>query len=438
MSRTIASSGQNEDGVSGEVKEKAGYASRAGEVEARVDADGVLLEAVKVGNLTIYPPRRSRYHEIKWVDLNGKRKQTSTGRTFAQASAAAETILDELEAGSELPGSLVSVMITNYLQPERVRGSGRVWSINTQTKTAWLLGKYVIPVIGHLRCRELTHKNLIKVITQTPAPSADTQKRLRGELRRLVDDGYELGYLNTPPAQLLRGLKKAGIGVAAVGKAQGESSVLKSVSKADLPSEEQIADLAWAMRDHWPDPDTGELFVYFAAYSGLRLGELLGLQASDFAADKQQVSVRRQALSSGTKIGLPKGNKTREAKYPKRTPTTDRYPDGYPLAEKIAQRVKALDGSALMFVSKRGSSWNHSNLYERAWAPAYADALWPVAPDGKNVFTFHILRHCAAVYWLWDRGVSARAVSDVLGHGSSQITLAIYGERGSRLSEFDE
>lgn len=51
MSRTIASSGQNEDGVSGEVKEKAGYASRAGEVEARVDADGVLLEAVKVGKL---------------------------------------------------------------------------------------------------------------------------------------------------------------------------------------------------------------------------------------------------------------------------------------------------------------------------------------------------------------------------------------------------
>ncbi len=409
-----------------------------GEVEARVDADGVLLEAVKVGNLTIYPPSRSPYHEIKWVGLNGKRKQTSKGRTFAQASAAAETILDELEAGSELPGSLVTVMITSYLDAARVRSRGRVWSINTQAKTAWLLNKYVVPVIGHLRCRELTHKDLIDVITQKPAPSADTQKRLRGELRRLVDDGYELGYLNKPPAQLLRGLKKAGIGVAAVGKAQGERSSLKSVSKADLPSVEQLADLAWAMRDHWPDPDTGELFVYFAAYSGLRLGELLGLQAGDFVAKKQQVGVRRQALSSGTKTTLPKGNKTREAKYPKNTPPTDRYPNGYPLAEKIAQRVKTLDGSALMFASKRGSSWNHSNFYERAWAPAYADARWPVAKDDKNVFTFHILRHCAAVYWLWDRGVSARAVSDVLGHGSSQITLAIYGERGSRLSEFDE
>lgn len=88
MSRVIASSGQNEGGVSGEVKEKAGYASRVGEVEARVDADGVLLEAVKVGNLTIYPPRRSPYHEIKWVDLNGKqlRNLQSTCRVLASTS----------------------------------------------------------------------------------------------------------------------------------------------------------------------------------------------------------------------------------------------------------------------------------------------------------------------------------------------------------------
>ena len=406
------------------------------EVLANVDKDGVLIKAVKIGSLTIYPPSRSPYHEIKWVDLNRRRRQTSKGRTFEQASAAAETILDELEQGSEKPGSLISEMIENYVRPDRARRGGRVWSDNTATKTAWLLKKYVTPVIGNLRCRELTNIHLVNVIEQKPAPSPDTQKRLRGELKRLVVDGYELGYLSIVPEQLLRGVKTAGVGVAGKAKAQGESDTLRSVSKADLPTTQQIADLAFAMRDKWPDPEVGELFIYFAAYSGLRLGELLGLRAGDIKTKDRQVSVLRQVLSTGSKTSLPKGRKTRDAVYPEKAPSTVRYPKGYPLAKKLAEHTAKLDPAALMFPSKRNSSWAHSNLYERAWGPAYKDAKWPIRDDGKNTFTFHVLRHCAAVYWLWDIGVSARAVSDVLGHGNTQITLTVYGERGSRLDEF--
>lgn len=54
----------------------------------------------------------------------------------------------------------------------------------------------------------------------------------------------------------------------------------------------------------------------------------------------------------------------------------------------------------------------------------------------ENDFSPHTLRHVAAVYWLWERGKSARAVADVLGHGSTTMTLSVYGERGSRLDEF--
>jgi len=49
-----------------------------------------------------------------------------------------------------------------------------------------------------------------------------------------------------------------------------------------------------------------------------------------------------------------------------------------------------------------------------------------------------VLRHVAAVYWLWERKKSARAVSDMLGHGNTHITLSVYGDRGSRLNEFDD
>lgn len=414
--------------------------------QARVDSDGILLEPVKAGPLTIHPPRSTPYHRIVWKTPTGQRKQTTKGRTFAEASAAADAILDDLETGTERGGEKVKDMIDNYLRPDRVRRRGQAWSDNTHFKTAWLFGKYITPQIGHMRCRALTNKALIAVVEQTPAPSADTQKRLRAELGRLVKDGYEQGYLSVPPEQLMRGVRSAGKGEVVVARHQGDSGTLKRVARDDLPNAEEIEALATAMRGHWPTPERGELLVYLAAYAGPRLGEFLALRAGDFDTATRQVRIDRQVLAGGKKVTLPKGGKKRVSVYPQTTPATKANPEGWPLAAKLEELLEGLGGESVLFPAPRGGMWNHSNFYERAWGPAYSDAGWPTHPNtdpegGKEVvndYSPHTLRHVAAVYWLWDRGKSARAVAEVLGHGSTTITLSVYGERGTRLDEFAE
>mgnify|MGYP000143650252 FL=1 len=407
-------------------------------VQARVDKTGVLLERVRIGSLTIHPPTSTPYHRIVWRTVTGQRKQTMKGRTFKEASAAADAILDELESGTDKGGETVYSMIDNYLDPTRVRRGGTVWSINTHAKTAWLFKRYITPVIGQMRCRGLTNKSLIAVIEQKPAPSPDTQKRLRGELARLVKDGYEHGFLSTPPEQLMRGVRTAGQGAKGNLAKQGQVTGLRQVERHELPTSDQIADLAVAMSAQWRETDAGEVMIYLLAYSGLRLGEMLALRAGDIETAKRHINVTRQVLHDGHTITAPKGAKARTAVYPKRTPPTKHHPKGFPLDSAMRKLTRNRPSHLLLFPATAGKAWNRSNFYTRRWNPAYWSANWPENADESRVFTPHVLRHVAAVYWLWERKKSARAVSDMLGHGNTHITLSVYGDRGSRLDEFDD
>lgn len=233
-------------------------------------------------------------------------------------------------------------------------------------------------------------------------------------------------------------------------KATEQGFHIDHVEKDSVPSHEKVAALAFQMGQNPNAPWWYELMVYAAAYSGLRIGELEGLERRDLEMRAQDVEgklksrmrVERQVnvIKGRPKEMLPKGDKRRTTVYPVMTPPTALYESGYPLQEKLKERAAELKNpSDKFFPAPGGGHWWRTNFYRRVFAPAAKRAGWYADGAQKSTWTWHSLRHVFCTYYLWHLGRSPRAVADAAGHSSVSVTLNLYGGAGvqERLDSLD-
>jgi integrase len=153
--------------------------------------------------------------------------------------------------------------------------------------------------------------------------------------------------------------------------------------------------------------DYGAL-IRVAAYTGLRLGELLGLQWQDVDLTENVLRVERQWTRAG-EYGPPK------TKAGVRTvpliPATTKCLRELKLRSDFSQDMHPV------FASKNGKPLGHRNVTRRGFEPA--------AEAAKLDATFHGLRHAYGSK-LVAKAVPLAKVAEVMGHESAAITLAIY------------
>lgn len=152
------------------------------------------------------------------------------------------------------------------------------------------------------------------------------------------------------------------------------------------------------------------MLVRCAIFTGLRLGELLGLQWRDIDFDAGVLHVRRQWSRMGD-FAPPKTKKG-----VRRVPLT-------------AELVRALRGHRLashysqdedvVFASRSGSPLSHRNVQRRGFEPARDEAGLP------STLTFHSLRHAFASVAA-SRGVPVTVLSEVMGHSDVGVTQSVY------------
>jgi integrase len=159
--------------------------------------------------------------------------------------------------------------------------------------------------------------------------------------------------------------------------------------------------------------------IRVAAFTGLRLGELLGLQWQDVDLTEGVLRVERQWLRP-----VPA------------TPTSERQPATYgppktkagmrnvPLTRETVKHLSELklrsdfsQDTHPVFASRNGKPLGHRNVTRRGFEPA--------AEKAKLDATFHGLRHAYGSK-LVAKGVPLAKVAEVMGHESAAITLAIY------------
>ncbi len=170
---------------------------------------------------------------------------------------------------------------------------------------------------------------------------------------------------------------------------------------------DQVHDLADAM------PAPFGTLVTFAAYTGLRAGELAALRVVDLDLEAGRVTVRRSVAEVHGAL-VEGSTKTGEA----RTVTLPRF-----LVHELREYLAATGrrGAAYLFAAVDGGQLRQSNFYRRTFKPTVraTDGI----PDGLR---FHDLRHtCAAL--LIAQGAHPKAVQERLGHSSIEVTMDVYG-----------
>jgi integrase len=154
------------------------------------------------------------------------------------------------------------------------------------------------------------------------------------------------------------------------------------------------------------------VLVRFAAYTGLRAGEIAALRVKRLDLLRGTVRVVEAASEvSGRLIAGP--TKT----HAERTVRLPRF-----LRDELAAYLASppRDRDAFVFTAPKGGPLRHHNFYQRQFCPALARAGLP------DQVRFHDLRHtCASL--LIAQGAHPKAIQAHLGQSSIQVTMDRYG-----------
>lgn len=242
-----------------------------------------------------------------------------------------------------------------------------------------------------------------------------TQIDVRRFLASLAADGDEPGTIrNTFNVLRQVFVTAAGSGAIVLNPCRGVRLPRSTRSEMLFLSPDDINRLAGAITPWF------RTLVVFAAYTGLRAGEIGALRARRLNLERRVVEVRGSLAEANGRLvfGPTKTYASRSAHLP-------RF-----LADELGRHLldRGLTDDDLVFTSVRGAPLRHNLFYVRHFKPAVRRAG---LPDGLR---FHDLRHtCAAL--LVAAGAHPKVIMERLGHSSVQVTLDRYGHLFPGLDE---
>lgn len=160
--------------------------------------------------------------------------------------------------------------------------------------------------------------------------------------------------------------------------------------------------------------------VFLAVYTGMRMGEILGLRWEDVDLTKGIINLRRASIQR--KAGMP------EFREPK-TPRSRRSID---ISLEVVNTLKEYHRQQASWKLAAGELWEGNDLvccHENGSPinpPTLSSRFRTFAANQNLAVTFHQLRHAHASL-LIKAGVPVKVISERLGHSSVAITMDIYG-----------
>lgn len=163
-----------------------------------------------------------------------------------------------------------------------------------------------------------------------------------------------------------------------------------------------------------------KLALTFLIMTGLRKGELCGLDWSDFDFEQRKVHIKRQYEAVATKGVILKEPKTaagkRDIDLPQRLiDLLDEYREWY--KEQKAKLGDKWGGEDNLFIAKNGKRLHPTTI--RNWLDKVLNKA------GLPHYTVHSLRH-TYITLLIDAQIPVTTVSKKVGHAKSSTTLGIY------------
>ena len=350
-------------------------------------------------------PARGWEHGVSRKQSNGRyraRYRGPDGRTLSK------TFDRKWDADRFLALTIADMSRAAWVDPARVRMRFGVWAeewlamsvdLRASTRSTYEreLRSGLLPTFEGVPLASITPEVVRRwIAAQSAAGVSATQANKRFRiLRRILNVAVETDHLVKNPC--------------------------KGIRAPEIPHQEmqfltapQVRDLAEAM------PDWCRVWVYFAAETGLRWGEMLGVRRRDLDFLRRKVHVVQQITEVQSVIQPPSRPKTKAGKR-----TVDLSPF---LAELLMDQLDwAQPGpSGLVFVNTVGNTPHASSFYSGVWSKAKRKA-------GLEL-RWHDLRHTAVALAV-EQGAHALAIKERLGHSTIEVTLDRYGHLFPQLGE---
>jgi integrase len=266
------------------------------------------------------------------------------------------------------------------------------------------LDNVLIPRLGHLRVTAITPEHVAKLIRELeregPAGKPLSASMIHKYLRPLAGSltfAVRRGLVSVNPYTLLTVDERPRPGERRQDHVWSDEEI-----ETLLTAAEELARRPASRYDYTP-------LLRTAVYTGLRLGELVGLQWQDVDLHEGVLHVRRQY----TRLGEYTPPKTKAAL--RRIPLSDEMTREL-AALRLRSRYSSDDDP--VFAARSGRPLRHRNATRRGFEAAAEKA-------GIEGVTFHSMRHAFASRMI-SRGINSTVLATLMGHESSTITEKRY------------
>lgn len=170
--------------------------------------------------------------------------------------------------------------------------------------------------------------------------------------------------------------------------------------------------------------------VYLALFTGMRRGEIIGLDWSDISFEDKSISINKTAVE--TTFTRSDGSKfTKLVLNPPKTAHSKRK---IPITEPVLQALKRQQIKQHKQRLKAGQTWQESGA---VFTTEFGTRIFPsnvyhmysrgLKNSSLRYVRFHDLRHTVAVLAI-DGQIPLEQISRLLGHATISITMDIYGK----------
>ena len=256
---------------------------------------------------------------------------------------------------------------------------------NSQTAIKYILNTHIIPFIGNYRLRDITPMQIQAIMARLSGKSNSLQSKVLTNLRSIFNVAQENGLIAKSPV----------------------SSMLKPTGNKTPEKETLTVQESQMLLDRVKNP-RAKTFLLIALHTGMRRGEIIGLQWEDIDFKAKTIHVRHNAVLSESETTVNDFLKTEAGR--RDLPLSEELEKWLTAQKKHthSKYVLAMQNHKPLTKSSYRSSWR---LIERELPETH--------------LTAHILRH-TYITRLFEAGLDIKEIQYLAGHSTMDMTLKVY------------
>ncbi len=350
--------------------------------------------------------RSTRHRGLSWRPAKGERTYFGYIQGSGRVKLIATTERDAVAEYGELRGKVAKGEKVPRTSVRFGEIAEQWYASKSQRLRPWTLIGYrhsldaeLIPLFGHRKLREIDVDDVARFVRKLEGRELATST-INSHLLPLsgtFDLARRRGLVNVNPVSLLT---------------KDERPAKRERRQDHVWSDEEATKLIEAAKYLAKQPESRYDYsplIRAALFTGLRLGELLGLQWQDVDLTEGSIHVRRQ------------WGRTNEYAEPKTEAALRRIPLSEDMRKFLAAlklKSKFSTDESPVFASRNGKALEHRNVQSRGFTPAAEHA-------GIDGVTFHSMRHAFASRMI-SRGIEPVTLASLMGHEDARVTLSRY------------